>query len=505
MNNLDCNNQWNEPRGKPRTQFHRRWRGTDQSITEDFSFGVFRINTNGDLLYANNSFLRLLGYSSLKELQSACSEIDSLKNCFSPIRLRKRIEKYHTRNNKFQWCKRNGQLIQLKEFISQVNNDSSAEYIDCIVEDVTEKSILEKIFKDIHSTDSSILKAIPDTIFVVSKEGTVIESKNSYQKLFPSINNIINKTIFDLIPREFSQLFLSKMLVCLETGEEQSLEISMMLSGSIEYFESRVIMRSHDEAVLIFRNISEEKKSELQIKKYSEELHHLNKTKDKFFSIIGHDLRTPLNGLLGYAEILSTEIEYLDKNELKEFSDSILEIAKSTNILLTNLLEWSRIQNGKIIFSVKQFELFPLIQKIERLLRPTAEHKKIELIIDVCDNLYISADENMLQSILLNLLGNAIKFTKTGGKIVLHIKETANDFKFSVIDDGIGISEENMKKLFNADFGFTTPGTAKEKGTGLGLTLCKEFVKMHNGIIWAESNTDCGATFYFTISKQTIK
>lgn len=207
---------------------------------------------------------------------------------------------------------------------------------------------------------------------------------------------------------------------------------------------------------------------------------------------------------MNYAEILSNEYNELSKEEIKEFADYILEISRSTNNLLNNLLEWARIQNGKINFEPERNNLYNIAEKVLSMLQLVASNKNIEIQNNIEKNLITIFDKNMINSVLLNLTNNAIKFSNAGGKIELFSEEFDYYYKISVKDDGIGMTEEISSKLFNSNYSITTLGTAKEKGTGLGLILCKEFVKRHKGNIWVESKVGNGSTFSFTISKEIV-
>ncbi len=469
---------------------------------DNFSFCAFRINHAGDLIFANDNFVRLLGFSSFAELQNYSDMHESLEKCFSPQRFYSYLKNNNKGINQFTWVTKNESKILLKEYAYPVFQYESIAYFDCIVEDVSEKNLVSKILNDINSNDGSILKAIPDFIFVVSHDGTIIENKNNCRKLFPSINNIAGLHLIDVFPTDISYEILSRIKEVLASGDQQSFDFQFAGLEEKKFFEARLLLKSYNEVVIILRDITVQKNTEQQIKKITEELKQLNSTKDKFFSIIGHDLRTPLNGLLGYAEILSNEINDLGKEEISEFADSIAEIARSVTALLNNLLEWARIQNGKIAFEPRKFLINSLIEKGFRLLHASASKKQIQLINALDPALELCVDENMFYSIVLNLVSNAIKFTQTGGYVKLACKELDDMFEFSVTDNGIGIAEENIRKLIDVNESFSTSGTAKEKGTGLGLTLCKEFVKKHNGHLKIESKVGEGATFIFTIHKE---
>ena len=472
------------------------------NVSNDFSFGTFRINAAGKVLFADFPFLRLLEFKSLEELYTFYEMNELLRKCFSPERFYVYSHKNNSEPSEFRWITKSGKRLLLQEYFNAAKDGEEILFYDCVVRDISENSILEKIFSDIRSTDNSILKAIPDFIFVVSKEGKIIENKNNYSALFPFIININGKALDELFPRETALKMLAFITRTLYSGEMETMEFVFVESNHSRYFEARFVIRNTDEAVMILRDITFQKEIEIQLEKLTAELMQSNITKDKFFSIISHDLRTPLNGILNYAEILSTEASVLTKEETKEFSDYILEIARSTIGLLNNLLEWSRLQSGKISFDPRMVGVEPLINKAIHLTHSLAFHKQIKVVHNLPENLNMYIDENMISSVFLNLIGNAIKFTRAGGQITITAEEEIDKVKFSVSDTGIGISHENVCKLFASGTSFTTLGTEKEKGTGLGLMLCKEFVKKHDGKIWVESLLGNGTTFYFTLAKQ---
>lgn len=466
-------------------------------ILENLAFGFFRLNHSGKLIYANRAFINLLEYNNIEELKSDLAINNALRLCLNPQRflMNKEIE------NEFVWITKTKKKKTLKEFVQQSNEGDGKLFIDRIVHDITEKIFLEKLIKDITSNDASILKAIPDFILVVSKNFEILENKNNIQNLFkdlPCLQGLFLKEIFN---EEIASHLENLVSEVIETNEMKSYEF-VIDSNNKKYFEARIVQRNHEEAIIILRDISREKIAEEQLKAFTEELKQSNATKDKFFSIIAHDLRTPLNGILNYAEILSTEYNDLSKEEVKEFADYMLEISRSTNNLLNNLLEWARIQNRKINFEPEKYNLYDVAEKVISMLKIVASNKNVEIENNIDRNLITIFDKNMINSILLNLTNNAIKFSFAGGKIELYSEEFDNQYKISIKDDGIGMTEEIASKLFDSNFEITTLGTAKEKGTGLGLILCKEFVKQHKGNIWVESKLNQGSTFSFTISKE---
>lgn len=248
-------------------------------------------------------------------------------------------------------------------------------------------------------------------------------------------------------------------------------------------------------------DINEQKIIEEKIKKFNEELTSLNASKDKFFSIIAHDLKSPLSGLLGFTEILVEEYGDLRDEEKKEFIGHSYQAAKNINALLENLLEWSRIQIGNIVFEPSIVNVETVLREIVVLFDQNASNKKIKLEQKAEANLNAFADKNMFKTVMRNLVSNGIKFTKAGGSVTLSAEEYDNLVKISVEDSGIGISQENIGKLFRIDVNYTTLGTNKERGTGLGLMLCKELVEKNGGNIWVESALGKGTKFIFTLPK----
>ena len=242
-------------------------------------------------------------------------------------------------------------------------------------------------------------------------------------------------------------------------------------------------------------------------RKYSElertrlALSELNATKDKFFSIISHDLRGSFASILGLTGLMADDSFDLSPEDLRTFTLSVHNTAKSTNELLQNLLEWSRLQKDGITYKPERINLSIFIGNCYESVRFAAGKKNISLEVDIPEGLTVQADPNMLQTIIRNLVMNAIKFTRTGGKVKVEARlSDENVILFSVKDSGIGMSKQMLENLFRIDVNVSREGTDSEPSTGLGLILCKEFVDKHGGQIWAESEVGKGSTFYFTLT-----
>lgn len=243
------------------------------------------------------------------------------------------------------------------------------------------------------------------------------------------------------------------------------------------------------------------------IQKYSEELKEIIATKDKFFSILAHDLRSPFNIILGYSQILKEDADVLSKEDLKHFSSIINSTSELIYQLLENLLEWGKIQRGKIIISPEFFNCYNIIHNISLLFEQTANKKNLNILNEVPKDLMIYADKNMFETITRNIISNALKFSKEKSDIKIQCSNNDKYYIFQVIDQGIGIPDELIKDLFKVDKTTTRKGTNDEKGSGLGLILCKELIELHNGKIEVESIQEEGTTvkLFFPKYEELIK
>jgi len=241
--------------------------------------------------------------------------------------------------------------------------------------------------------------------------------------------------------------------------------------------------------------------TQMKISKQTQELKELNAAKNKFFSIIAHDLRSPFTSIVGFSYLLEERIDELDKDTIKQYTSIIQNSSKQAVDLLSNLSEWSRTQTDKVSFNPQQLELKNIFENVIAFLSDNAKQKSIVVLYELDEVQNIYADPDMLSIILRNLVSNAIKFTHPGGRITITASLLQKGVRIAVSDNGVGIKEENLGKLFRIDENLSTKGTQEEEGTGLGLILCKEFVEKHLGTIGVESTPGEGSTFYFTIPK----
>lgn len=236
-----------------------------------------------------------------------------------------------------------------------------------------------------------------------------------------------------------------------------------------------------------------------EIKSQNEELKRLNDDKDRFIFVLAHDLKSPFNSILGFLELLSENIRIYDIDEIEEQISIINSSAWNTFLLLEDLLIWARLQSGKTSYEPQKLVLSDICVDIVEFFKPAANAKNITINHSTEKMIGMCADINMLKTVLRNLVSNAIKFTKPGGRIDIYVGKTKTNITISVADNGIGIAPEALNKLFNVSQTLTTTGTVNEKGTGLGLFLCDEFVRKHGGKIWVESELGKGSSFKFML------
>jgi signal transduction histidine kinase/CheY-like chemotaxis protein len=250
---------------------------------------------------------------------------------------------------------------------------------------------------------------------------------------------------------------------------------------------------------------SELENANKQLRQSEAQLMELNATKDKFFNIVAHDLKNPFTSLLGATELLFNNIENMDRTKIRKLAQILNDSAKSGYSILLNLLDWSRSQTGTIRINLQKLNIGKVIDENIADVHLNSIDKEISISAEIPEDIQVIADRNMINTVVRNLISNALKFTHRGGKVVISCRLEGNEVYVSVKDNGIGISKENITKLFRIDSKFSKPGTDKETGTGLGLKLSREFVEKLGGRIWVESTENVGSEFIFTIPLQGNK
>lgn len=271
-------------------------------------------------------------------------------------------------------------------------------------------------------------------------------------------------------------------------------DLVLTVKEAIKSFLQNIKIEKQNKELLILNASLEEK-----VVQRTKELRIANASKDKFFSIIAHDLKSPFNALMGLSEIIIDNWDDMSDYDKIDFIKNIHTSSKNTFNLLQNLLEWSRAQTGRVQVNATNFSPYRIIHENVNVLYQHADNKNITLKISVPEKHMCFADENMMSTVFRNLISNSIKFTNKEGLIEISVLVKDNFLQFCIADNGIGMSEKTVNNLFNITEKVQRSGTANETGTGLGLFLCKEFIEKNGGTIFVESTPDVGSKFFFTI------
>ena len=369
--------------------------------------------------------------------------------------------------------------------------------------DITKQKFAEDALKESEEKYRLLHESLMDAFVKVDNEGYILESNESFRNMVGYNENELSElTYMDLTPDKWWNI------------ESEIVENQIKAKGYSDVYEKEYIrkdgtvfpvelraflLKNKDSKPNSFwaiaRDITERKKAEEEIRNMNEELSTINAEKDKFFSIIAHDLRSPFTGFIGFTDLLKNDLQSMPIAEMQNIVNGMNQSANNLFRLLTNLLEWAKIQRGMAQFNPQEILLNKLSDRIINVFYEYAKIKEIELVMDMPDDIYVYADKAMLETIIRNLVSNAIKFTPKGGKVIITASKTDEMAEISVKDTGIGMSKEMLEDLFRIDVRPERKGTEQEPGSGLGLILCKEFAELHKGKITVESNEGKGSEF----------
>ncbi len=480
---------------------------------------------NEKILYVNDAFLKTYGYHLSELVGQTITIIRSDKN--DP----QTINSIHPSTIKEGWRgklwnKRKDNSEFLIELYTTTAHDESGNPVAHVgvARDLTEEIKSENILKDTQLRFKELVTELKDAAYESTPDGKFISLNPAGIELFG---------LSTLEKSELSKLDIGKAFY-LDENERNKFKQELEKNGFVKDYEINIRKMNGTVATVLetslaikdssskiiayrglLRDITEQKKNEGKLKQLIERLEYVNNqlkiseeelkitnaSKDKFFSIIAHDLRSPFSSLLSFSEFLIDDINELSKEEIKSFAEKIHESAKNVFTLLENLLQWSKIQSGKIPYEPSNFNISFKINQVISLLTDNATNKKIRLVNETSPNAVVFADEDMVFSVIQNLLSNAIKFTNETGSVVFKSLIKASSIDISITDTGVGIKEEDLPKLLRIDVHHSTYGTKDEKGSGLGLIICKEMIERNRGKIHIESKVGVGTTFTFTLPK----
>jgi PAS domain S-box-containing protein len=483
--------------------------------------GYVTLSNNSLILQANQTFANMVNKDISQILNVSFSQFLDVedKNVFLS-RFNAFFKSPTEKSMELSMLKKNGKSFHVRVtgkiiFDQQHKTDSLPlqPRLFLIISDITKEKIIENrlidsenMYKNISNELEYILDNLPCLVFYKDSENNFIRVNkyvaDAHKMKKEDLEGVNLSQIYN---KEDADKYYQDDLYVLNSGlprlniEEQwetENEIFWVNTSKIPFVDEygKVIG-----VIGIAIDITERKRNELELGRKNDELKKLNAEKDKFFSIISHDLKSPFNSIIGLSEMLVDQVKESDYEGIEKYASIILNSSHRAMNLLMNLMEWSQSQTGRMVFTPEKFELNTLIFDVSHLLNEIANQKSIDFEFDLSQKFFALGDKAMISTILRNLLSNAIKFTRDGGKILVSVRENNNELVISVRDNGIGIPQDIISKLFRIDDNYTSPGTHQEKGTGLGLILCKEFVDKHRGKIWVESVEGEGSEFFFTL------
>ena len=502
---------------------------------------IFSVDKNLLIHNANSQVFEELGYSKDEIIKQSFLKIYSSKDHkLITDNISKCLE---NKADKITWNARkltkSGDEIWTKEIASATEDYAGILKVLVVSENINEHVDADRRLSDLSHFNELLLNSAAEGILGLDINGKIIFANPSASEMIDwETEELIGKSIHEIIHnldpegkpyKERPNAFLDTIKN--KTTHFRNDEYFWKRTGKFfpAAYKCNPILENERVvgAVITFQDISEQKKAEDEIKQYIKEIENnrnliqknadeltelnkkliqsegklteMNENKDRFFSIISHDLRSPFTSLLGFSEYMAKYSDDFSGEELKEYATHMYQATKNILNLLENLLQWSRVQTGRIEFIPENLDMKEIIIGAVDLYQGNAINKQIELITEVDEYSIAFADKNMIETVVRNLISNAIKFSNPNDKIYIRSKVKEEKIFVEVEDTGIGISESKLKKLFRINESFTTDGTSKERGSGLGLILCKEFVEKNNGEIFAESKPSKGSIFRFHI------
>ncbi|AFH48202.1 Signal transduction histidine kinase [Ignavibacterium album JCM 16511] len=486
-----------------------------QSLVEASNDGIALVQ-DGRIIIANKSFANIFGYDIGEELLNKevldLSSNDDIIKVAEYFRLLERKKEAPSRFD-FLGKKRDNSYLHTEISVGTFDVDKKT-YIVLIARDITERIRAQKAIRESEEKYRNITENIDDFLFTFERIGFSLRPvfcTSSIQKIcgytqtdFLSDSKLFLKIIH---PDDFKVL-KPKLMSLLKSRIQLSGEFEFRIinkQGNIVWVRTKLnLIRSGTGRIQklfgLVSDITFRKRAEEELRKSTQNLIKLNETKDRFISIISHDLRTPFSSILGFTDLLENDDELSDE-ERKQYIKYIQEASRSMLSLVNSLLDWTRLQTGRIRFEPQKTDITEIINDSISALRGSAIQKQIEIRSNIGNDLFLFIDKSLITQVFNNLISNAIKFTNPNGTVTISASPAENKrfIKFSIKDSGIGIQPEDLPKLFKVDSKFSTEGTAGEKGSGLGLSLVKEIIEKHGGTIWVDSKPGEGSDFQFTL------
>jgi PAS domain S-box-containing protein len=470
---------------------------------------IYELDLQGKLTLVNKAGLDILGYTR-EEFENGMSVEDIIvpeEKDYLLNNIKKIVDSGSSFKFEYHARKKDGTSFPVLVHSSPIFKNKKFVGTRGIVLDLTERKLIESKLKDSNDFLNTTINAMQEPLFAKDENHKWVILNDASIKMWGySREELIGKSDYDIFPKEQADVFWEKDDFVFKSGSNTNIEEITDSKGEVRTIVTAKILYTDKITgkkyiVGTIHDITDLKKAEIKLKDYSCELEELNKNKDKFFSIIAHDLRNPFTSIHGFSSVLSEEFDTLSKEEIREYINYIYLGTKNIYELIENLLTWSRLQTGRAMVQPVKLNMFSEVQDAIKILNVFAKNKRMKLVNAVEKNISVLGDDNMVDSILQNLISNAIKFTKSSGLVKITSKVINKFVEISITDNGIGMSRDEIENLFQLGKQKSKKGTSEEKGTGLGLILCKEMINMLKGRLKIESEVNKGSTFSFTLPK----
>ncbi len=484
-----------------------------QSFFENLPIGIYRTKVDGTFLNANSAFLKILGYSNLDELKNDLENNRNSINYFSRIEFRRLLNNcpnYELNGYEFEFIRIDGKRCFLRENSRLIFDELGKPLCyEGTIEDITQIKFTEKTLEAQQKFITSVIESLPNYVYVYDLQlgkiifaNSICESMLGYSKdellsmkknesmnlIHPDDINNINDSFLKISNEDSIKIFKSEYRIKTKSGNyiwvsESSTPLLIDKNGKIITI------------IGTFFDITDRKNAEINLEK-------LIKQKDKFFSILAHDMRGPFMGFIGLSEILSKDYNELSLTEIVEIASSLFQSANRILRLLENLLEWSKIQQEEYVISLENRVLSDEVAECIEIIEANSKSKQITINSSIDKSIVVHTDSNIIRTITRNLLSNAIKFTNENGIINISSSENGGFITLIIEDNGIGMEKKILDNVFDMSVKTSTIGTKNEQGSGLGLILCKELSQKNGGDLIIESEVGIGTKATLFIKKE---
>ncbi|OFY49423.1 MAG: hypothetical protein A2W85_06150 [Bacteroidetes bacterium GWF2_41_31] len=466
---------------------------------------ILLLDEDENIIEANEMAEVTYGYEASKLLKMNWLDLYPKDSAEEVKKQLKQIEAQNGLVYEARHQRRDGVFFEV-EISSQLLTINKKKFYQMFIRDITTRKSAEKALRESEDRYRSLFENLTIGLYRTHPDGRILMANPTTVKMMgcTSLEELMKRNLEkEGFEPNYSREQFHKVIE--SEGQVRGLESAWVRwDGSTIYVrESTKAIKNEEGNILYYEgsveDITERKLAENKLRESEKRMTELNATKDKFFSIIAHDLRSPFNSIIGFGNLLLEQIQKKKYQDLEKYIQIILKSSNNAMDLLLNLLEWARSQTGGMEFKLGPIDITRLINEVTGQMEPIAQEKSITISSELSSAEIIFADRDMVKTMVRNLISNAIKYSFIGGEIRITTERKNHHLMVCVMDQGVGIKNEVQSKLFKIDECISTLGTSKEKGTGLGLMLCKEFVDKHNGKIWVESKFGSGSKFCFAL------